>query len=431
MYTINPQDSFLIINSVALNGGDAAILLAMVNSLKRRFGSDKKILVQAKKDEICKKYYPEIDFMPGLENKEKGRNIFEKIFLRFKSIRILFYSLLENIVGFKAPFLLTTTEESIINAFRTNKNIISCGGGFLNDYYPLHSRMLSFILAKLYKCNYYIYAQSVGPFWKTISKMQASWILNNASLVTVRDEKSYSLIKEQLKIIGNNIHLTADEAHLLPSMVPAENPLETVKKENPDKLIVGISVREWEFKDIPDRVIRKRTEHRYHRKILELCIHLVEKYDARIVFISTCQGRPEYFIDDSHFASHLIKLLPYNMRNKITVISDAYDPRELKEIMKSFDIFAGVRMHTLVLALSSGIPCIGLGYEFKTEELFNQLKLSHYAIDLKSDRLENLNDIADELIENRETVSGEVLKNIEIIRDKARNNVLLLKNTTG
>lgn len=431
MYIINPKDSFLIINSVALNGGDAAILLAMLDSLKREFGDETKILVQAKKDEICKKYYPEINFMPGLENKEKGRNFPGKIFLRFKNIRILLYSLLENIAGIKAPFLLTASEKSIINAFKNNKNIISCGGGFLNDYYPLHSRMLSFILAKLYKCNYYIYAQSVGPFWKALSKMQASWILNNASLVTVRDEKSYRLIKEQLKISGNNVHLTADEAHLLPVMTPAENPVEIIRKENPGKLIAGLSVREWEFRDIPDRVIRKRTEHRYHRKILELCIHLVEKYDARIVFISTCQGRPDYFIDDSLFASHLIKLLPYNIRNNISVISDAYDPRELKEIMKSFDIFAGVRMHTLVLALSSGVPCIGLGYEFKTEELFSQLNLSRYAIDLKSDRLENLNDVTDELIENKEAVSEEVLKNVEIIREKARDNALLLKNITG
>lgn len=431
MYNINQQDSFLIINSVALNGGDAAILLAMVNSLKREFGNDVKILVQAKKDEICKKYYPEIDFMPGLENKENGRNIFGKVFLRLKYFRILFYSLLDKAMDFKAQFLLTPTENSIIDAFRNNRNIISCGGGFLNDYYPLHSRMLGFILAKLYKCNYYIYAQSVGPFWKTLSKMQASFILKNASLVTVRDEKSYKLIKEQLKIIGNNVHLTADEAHLLPTMPPVENPVETIKKENPGKLVAGISVREWGFKDIADRVIRTRTQHRYHRKILELCIHLVEKYDARIIFISTCQGRPEYFIDDSHFASHLIKLIPYNIRNNISVVSEAFDPRELKEIMKSFDIFAGVRMHTLVLALSSGVPCIGLGYEFKTEELFSQLELSHYAIDLKSDRLENLNDIMDELIENREAVSEKTLKNIETIREKARDNALMLKKVTG
>ena len=406
-------------------------MLAMVNSLKEKFGSDVKILVQAKKDEICKKYYPEIDFMPGLENKEKGRNIFAKIFLRLKYLRVLAYSLMDHFTQIKADFLLTPAENAIIDAFRANKNIISCGGGFLNDYYPLHSRMLSFILARLYNCNYYIYAQSVGPFWKSFSKMQASWILKNASLVTVRDEKSYRLIKEQLKININNIHLTADEAHLLPTLKPTENPLEDIRKENPGKLIVGISVREWEFKDIEDRVTRIGTQHRYHRKILELCIHLVEKYDARVVFISTCQGRPEYFIDDSHFASHLLKLIPYNIRSNISVMSDAYDPRELKEIMKSFDVFAGVRMHTLVLALSSGVPCIGLGYEFKTEELFSQLGLSHYAIDLKSDRLENLNDITDELIGNREAVSEEVLKNIEAIKKKAEENALLLKKVTG
>ena len=422
--------SFTIINSVALNGGDAAILLAMIDSLKREFGEDTNIKVQAKKHEICKKYYPAVDFIPALENKEKGNNIFEKIFLKLKYPRILMFSFLERYLNIRFNQILTGQEKEIINTFRTCKNIISCGGGFLNDYYPLHSRMAAFVIARLYNCRYSIYAQSLGPFWKKISKLQVRWILENASLVTLRDQKSFGLVKNDLNIENKNVYLTADEAHLL-----AENDVKNekiqsfftnLKTNNEKSLTIGISVRKWEFKDIKDKVLRRRTIHRYHRKIMELCIHLIEKYNANIVFISTCQGRPEYFIDDSKFARETINPLPYNTREKIKIVADAFDPRELKSIMKNFDVFIGVRMHTLILALSSEVPCLGLGYEFKTEELFTQLDMSNYTIDLKSDKMEELEKTVDELIDNRKDVSKKLKSKIGNLQENAGKNSSLL-----
>jgi len=421
----NPQ-RFLITNSVALNGGDAAILLAMIDSLKKEFGHDIKILVQAKKHKACARYYPEINFMPGLEQKEKGKNLLEKIFLRLKYPRILLFLLLDKFLKIRPTALLTEIERTVIDSFRENEIIISCGGGFLNDYYPLYSRTLGFFIAHFYGRPFFIYAQSVGPFWKNTSRKQARWILDHAGSVTLRDERSLKIAKEELKISNKNVFFTADEALLLPSRTPVENEVSKIRKKYPEKLLVGISVRKWGFEDIPDRVERIRLSNKYERGIMDICIHLVEKYDAIIVFISTCQGRGEYFIDDSLYAGDIIKPMPYNVRERIHISEEAYDPRELKEIMKNFYIFIGVRMHTIVLAASSAVPCIGLGYEFKTEELFRQLEIKDYAIDLKSEGIEKINDIVDDLIEKREEISSLLKSRIGGLEEKASQNIKIL-----
>ncbi|MCD4784709.1 MAG: polysaccharide pyruvyl transferase family protein [Candidatus Eremiobacteraeota bacterium] len=420
------KDKFLITNSVALNGGDAAILLSMIESIKREFGEDVDIKVQAKKHEACRRYYPEVDFIPALEEREKGRNLFEKIFLRLKYSRLLLYAAMERFLKIRVSLLLTDMEREITGSFRDNNVVISCGGGFLNDYYPLYKRTVGFILARLYGCKTVIYAQSVGPFWRYISKLQARWILENASLVILRDEKSYDILRNRLNIKNENTHITADEAHLLPSVDPGKTPVSSIKKEFPGKLLVGISIRRWEFGDIPDEMERQRKVSLYISAVKEICTHLVDKYNTHIVFISTCQGRPEYFIDDSKFAAGVIKDLPREARDNITVTSDAYDPRKLKKIMENFDLFVGMRMHTIILAMCAGVPCVGLGYEFKTEELFKQVGLPEYAVDLKSDRIERLNDIVDDLIENREIVSKKIKNNLNDVIARAKTNASLL-----
>lgn len=424
------KNKFLITNSVALNGGDAAVLLSMIESIKREFGEDVDIKVQAKKHGACRRYYPEVNFIPAIEEREKGTNLFEKIFLRLKYPRLLLYAIIERFLKIRVSFILTDMEREIIGSYRDNDVVISCGGGFLNDYYPLHKRTVGFILARLYGCKTVIYAQSVGPFRRYISKLQARWILENASLVTLRDEKSYNILRNRLNIKNDNIHITADEAHLLPSVDPGNNQVSSIRRKFPGKLLVGISIRRWEFGDIPDKIERQRKISLYISAVREICIHLVNKYNALVVFISTCQGRPEYFIDDSRFADSVIKDLPCEVKENITVTSASYDPRKLKKIMENFDIFVGMRMHTVILAMSAGVPCMGLGYEFKTEELFRQVGLPEYAVDLKSDRVERLNDIVDDLIENREIVSKKIKNNLNDVISSARMNASLLYSRT-
>ena len=52
----------VITNAVALNGGDAAILLAEVKLLRAAFGGDTQFVIFDSQPEISGRHYPELDF---------------------------------------------------------------------------------------------------------------------------------------------------------------------------------------------------------------------------------------------------------------------------------------------------------------------------------------------------------------------------------
>jgi colanic acid/amylovoran biosynthesis protein len=403
------QTKVLITNSVALNGGDAAILLSMTDALKKSMGDDVYITVQAKNSEACRKYYPEIDFIPGLEDKERGRSLSEKIFFRLRYPRLCMYALIQRYFGIAPGFMVSVREREIMRSFRDCDMVISCGGGFLNDLYPILPRTLGFIIAWIYGQKTAIFAQSVGPFTGWFSKMQAKWIIDRCSSVTVRDEESLHIIKDELKCQNREISFTADSAWLLQPMEginPEENPVLRIKKQHPGCPVVGISARKWDFPEVSDEKKRIELINRYKNIMKDLCIHLVKQHDSVIVFISTCQGRPEYYTDDSVFAEDLVKDLPEDVRARIYIIKEAFDPRILTGIMKEFEFFAGVRMHTVILALLAGIPCVGIGYEFKTVELFRQMELENYAFSLYSDNLTGINELVSNVSKNISQLKG-------------------------
>ncbi|MCE1245586.1 MAG: polysaccharide pyruvyl transferase family protein [Firmicutes bacterium] len=422
------KPDILITNSVALNGGDAAILVSMVHAIKQSF-ENADITVQAKNSEACRKYYPDINFIPGLEEKEKGRGLAEKIFFRLRYPRLCLYGLIQRLTGIAPGFLASRQEKVILDSFRKSSIVVSCGGGFLNDLYPIFPRTLGFVLARIYGKKTAIFAQSVGPFTGSFSKLQAKWIIDGCSSVTVRDEKSLGIIRNELGCKNKNVSFTADSAWLLQDMPLPEsfsNPVEKIKKENAGSLIVGMSVRKWDFPEIDSQSMRDELKENYRKVMKELCIHLVENHHAQIVFISTCQGRPEYFTDDSVFANELRSELPESIQKNIHVIGDAFDPRILMYIMKSFDVFAGVRMHTVVLALLAGVPCAGIGYEFKTVELFTQLGIKDYAVSLY-DNPTGINQLVSNLIKNISHMKGLIVGKTSEMRLRAELNINSLK----
>ena len=426
----------LITNSVILNGGDAAILLSMINSIRRSFGEYTEIVNLCHQSDAVRRYYPELKVLPNLEDiDEINHSWYEKITLKLRLPRILLYVLFHRYVKYKLDFLVSNREKEIIETYASADIIISCGGGFLNDLYPksLYKRAVGFYIAYIYGKKLIFYAQSMGPFWRPLSKKLAKSILERASLITLRDKRSLEILTSGLKIGNKNIFVTADAAHLLPSDNVSQQEYNFLNKEYSDQLLVGISVRDWGFFDIRDIDKRKHLREQYLKSIKDLCIYLISEYNAKIVFISSCQGRPEYLIDDSKVARQIVKNIPASIaRQNIYISEEAYNPKVIKTILGKFDAFVGTRMHCLIFCLAQGVPCIGLEYEFKTRELFDELELQEYVVSLYSKNINQLNKYVDKLIKERNIIKASIQEKLpNLICKSKQNNELLKKVVRG
>lgn len=358
----------VIINAVPINGGDEALLEATLLGLKKQFDNPS-ILVLCNNPKLYEKFFPDLeldwdweytylkttytdnDFL--FNAKRLIRKVLKKVF------KVSYYSSLSRVFASKS-------ERRVYKKLSQADKVIVSAGGYIHDFYGYKKRVdtLDFIHSHLKK-PYYIFSQSVGPFWEEKNYTMLQRVFNNAAQVILRE--TYSL--EHLKGIGyhcDNVTVTNDIAFYLRGKY--------AKKVDVNKKLknIVINFRVWKYED-------KSKENL--EKAISLCKKLITE-GYRITFISTCQG-VEGYVDDSEFAEKVVDLLPSGMQQNCVVSKEKYNLEELILTLSKQDAYIGMRLHGAILSLLAGIPALNIAYEDKTLGIFKSLGLENYCFSYK------------------------------------------------
>lgn len=237
--------------------------------------------------------------------------------------------------------------------------------------------------------------QTYGPFNEEKNKLYAKTIIENAYMVISRDQESADYIAS---FSDKKVEVTTDLAFLLP--------YEKIKKENKDKLKVGINISSLLVKDKIET-----TETRFK---------LTTDYDKYISLLLDKLNR------DKRYEVYLIPHVGEDAGKRFSadypefiVCSRFETPIEAKNFIAGMDIFIGARMHATVAAFSSGVATIPTAYSRKFSGLYNNLgydcivdmqKLTtEQALELTMDYINNY----EELIQKRNICIGEIDKKSE------------------
>ncbi|MEO1124751.1 MAG: polysaccharide pyruvyl transferase family protein [Cyanobacteria bacterium J06635_15] len=415
----------LITNAVALNAGDAAILKGIIKILQRVFGNDVDITVYDKQ-KIVKKYYPETDFRTLLffENPDfLGFNRPARLIRWVNRKRLdIAIKLWAGKLSTIAKLLLNRAEQDTIKDYDNADLIVSTGGTYLTENYPLGPRILDYELSLNLKRNLIFFTQSLGPFKQPKNREALTSIFERAALIFLRDEQSLHHLKD-LSIKNPNVYVTSDAAFALADPQKLEAAIGDVKHLSHPK--VAISVRDWQYFKTVDATVGKG---RYLTSIGELTTHLVREYSANVTFISTCQGIPEYHLDDSDTALEIFSQLSDDVKESVVVNTKFHSPENLSKLVQAFDFVIATRLHMAILSLGSGVPVFPIAYEFKTQELFGRLNQQHWVIDIEEIESEKLIAKVDNFMQaiptfRRELFSGVLQEYNEVFRSAE-----LLKN---
>jgi colanic acid/amylovoran biosynthesis protein len=235
-------------------------------------------------------------------------------------------------------------------------------------------------------------------------------ILAAADLVVLRDERSLRFVQE--------VGAPPERCLVLPDTVfalaPAGGPaLRTEVRERP---VVAVSVREWAHFEGLDAEEGMR---RYVAAVREAVTGLVRQAGAQVVFLSTCQGRPEYWTDDSRLAVEIDAGLPADVREHVEVDRGAYDPAALVARLADVDAMVSTRLHGAITALCAGTPVLAIAYEFKTVEVFGQLGLEEWVLDISDLDGPTLQKRALHLLERRLEVNHRLAPRVGDLREGA------------
>ena len=242
----------------------------------------------------------------------------------------------------------------IYNLFQRTRLFVSGGGGLFQDssswrsvfyYATLHH------LARLAGVETLVYAQGLGPLNLPFSRFLTKCSFSLADKITVRDDRS----KQWLEHYRIPAVKTADPVWCLkPGPVPNNFSEELKKRRKGDNhLLIGLSLREVSHLD-------KNTQD-------ELIEALLESLPSGSVLVPLVMQKEKD-------ASLLTKLAD-EWKEKGGDVLDMVElekPSSWLAVIGSLDLVIGMRLHSLIMALSSEVPTIGLSYDPKVENVMKE-----------------------------------------------------------
>lgn len=359
----------LITNIVTLNAGDAAILYAMVDILRGAFGDDTEFVVYDKHGEAPARYYPELEFRKLLYLTRESFDV------RFKLGR---WAIKHNVPLLPHLFLNNTERRDLLD-YKNADLIVSSGGTYLVENYSLDARIFDYRISLYFDKPLVFFTQSLGPFANPSNRKALTPIFDKSIAILVRDERSLRNVAD-LGTSTTKIHVAADAAFALSDSEAVESAKMPVARSH-GRLRVAISVREWRhFKSVDPAQGMKQ----YIDALRAVSRHLVEKHNAEVTYLSTCQGMPEYWTDDSKLAQQIVDDLPENIRQSVSVDASFHHPVDLARMLRGYDLVIATRMHMAIIALGVGTPVLPIAYEFKMQELFERLGQARWVQDMET-----------------------------------------------
>ena len=222
-----------------------------------------------------------------------------------------------------------------------------------------------------------LFTQSLGAFRNPVSRAELREALEYACLILVREPESLDNLRA-LGVSTERTRVVADAAFALTDLPALARARERTLPERGAR--IAVSVREWPYFKTKTRVAGMAD---YSEAVAALVRHLVSK-GHRVTFLSTCQGVPEYWTDDSATASRIISEGRVALGEQVAVDSRFRTPTELIAELATFDAVVATRMHAGILALSAGTPVLAIDYEDKARRLFGQLGVPDWSVDIES-----------------------------------------------
>lgn len=339
----------LITNSVPLNGGDEALLRALIQSI-RRTDPLAGIAVLVKNLDRCRELLPDLTLAADLEF---ARNDAER--------------------------------RSAERLYDWADVVVSAPGGFFHDFYAIEPRLQGLEHALSLDKPVILAGQSIGPFWKSESIERVREVFNRLTAICVRDDISRDVL-ERCGVDSGRIVDGTDLAFLWRTLSP-----ELFRVRSGEPKHIGLCLRVWPLKD-------ESSAMETARKGALLIERLLSDPARHVTMISTCQGVPGYW-DDSTLHDRVMEQLPEMLRPRVSIDRARRAPEALIRKLGSLDALISMRLHGCLLAMLGGTPAAGLAYEQKTPELYRQLDLEPLQIPFEA-RVEDWITLADQLIES-------------------------------
>lgn len=264
-----------------------------------------------------------------------------------------------------------------------------------------------------------IFAGSLGKYKSNVRTQIAKLFLRMVSLITVREEISYNLLSD----VGISdivpTYLTADVAFLL-NPCSQLRALEILNTENVStkKPLIGVTLtREMCERSCISLAEAERYDNAVNKKAY-FFDNIIEKYGVDLIFLPHSIGPGK--LDDRKVASDVIKQMKY--KNFAYSITGDYTPSELKGVIKLCWVFIGERTHSVIAALSQGIPsiCLTNRDDIRTHGIIGKsAQQENFVYNVDNFDIPELSNIFEHLVSKHQLIRDELYVITEFVKQRA------------
>lgn len=290
------------------------------------------------------------------------------------------------------------------------------GDGYITT--PPQKILNKMVFLKSHKKPTILFPSSIGPFDTKIKRYLSKKGLEKFDRLMARDTITYSFLKD----MGlNNLYLVPDSAFLLEPCDESRLQDILANEQIPQKeTFIGLNISQ-----LLNVLYKEQLKVDYSQFMADTIDYLYASFGKKVLLVPH-QVYPSVYNgiftkdsldgDDRYAIQETIKKLK-NKEIAYPILGE-YNPRDYKGLIGKCEIFIGGRMHSVIGAVSQGIPSLLIQYSHKASGVMNLIGLERYVWDYKSPK-EIFTELISDIWNNRDTISSGLWQRMTNVKNEA------------
>ena len=395
------------------NKGDAALLSVLLDEVRRVF-DEPRITVQTMDEVAPGEQFEGAEVFPSLMSLGRFRsnqNVFARTGYWISSVlATLLWAHVYRRTG--RSIRIPAAMRRVCVQYAEADLVVGVGGGYLRGWRTVASVVNVVLLTQPLRISAVLgkktvlFSQSFGPFgWRIEELIVRRALRRGVDLVLVREDKSMALLKR----IGADSRAirSVDAGFLLAERDQVD--LRRLVGLGDGKPVVGFTVRKW---------LRADGQDAYESAVAELADFVATECGMSVVFIP--QVTSESHGDDDRVASVDVRARMVHPE-LAQVVTEQFDHHQIKSVYAGLDYLVGTRFHSVIFALTAGVPALAIEYEHKTSGILKDLALEQWSVPIDAVTGEDLMRRFRDLVATRERYLEILSENLPAYVERARN----------
>ena len=279
----------------------------------------------------------------------------------------------------------------------------------LYNYLILLAGLIPF--AKLCRRRILCFCVGIGPLKTRAGRRIARMVCDFADEIMVREEHSRNLLVEIGVPRARLAQLWADTAFINPP-APLERGAAILREVGiePGEPLLGVNVNPYLDTWVADRPSLRREE--FTAGFARALDAAIERCGCRVVFVPT---HPMDIVTSEAIRSRMTR-----RERSVVLSSREITNQEIMAVMGCTSLFAGMRLHSVILASAMHVPIVPLVYAPKVRHLAEMLGIGDTSFEFADFSAERLTDALVRGWETREATRARMIPGVEAAKARAR-----------